>query len=49
MEDNKTEDHELASIVSHIQHKVNEISEEITQISHDKFIESDCFEQFNNV
>ena len=38
MEDN-TED---------IQDKVNEFSEEITQIPHDEFIESDCFEQFNN-
>ena len=48
MEDNKTEDHELASTISDIQDKVNEFSEEITQVSHDVFIERGCFEQFNN-
>ena len=49
MEDNNTEDHELASTISDIQGKVTEFSEEITQISHDEFIESDCFEKFNAV
>ena len=48
MEDNNTENHELASTISDIQDKVTEFSEEITQISHDEFIESHCFEQFNN-
>ena len=47
-EDNNTEDHELASTIPDIQDKVTEFSEEITQISHDEFIESHCFEQFNN-
>ena len=48
MEDNNTEDHEIASTISDIQDKVTKFSEEITQISHYEFIESDCFEQFNN-
>ena len=48
MEDNDTEDHELASTISDIQDKVTDFSEEITQISHDEFIESDCFEKFNS-
>ena len=48
MEDNNTEDHGLASTKSYIQDKVNKFSEEITQISHDEFLESDCFEQFRN-
>ena len=48
MEDNNTEESELASTISDIQDKVNKFSEDITQISHDEFIESDCFEQFNN-
>ena len=48
MEDNNTEDSELASTISDIQDKVNKFSEEITQISHDEFIESDRFEQFNS-
>ena len=48
MEDNNTEDSELASTISDIQVKVNKCSEDITQISHDEFIGSDCFEQFNN-
>ena len=48
MEDNNTEDHKLASTISDIQEKVTEFSEEITQISHDEFIERHCFEQFNN-
>lgn len=48
MEDNNTEHHESALTISNTQNKVNEFSEEITQISHDEFIDSDCFEQFNN-
>ena len=48
MEDNNTEDYELVSAISNIQDKVTEFSEEITQISHDEFIERHCFEQFNN-
>ena len=46
--ENNTENHEFASTISDIQDKVTEFSEEITQISHDEFIESHCFEQFNN-
>ena len=38
----------MASTVSDIQDKENEFSEEITQLSHEEFIESECFEQFNN-
>ena len=45
---NNTEDSELALTISDIQDKVNKFSEDITQISHDEFIESDCFERFNN-
>ena len=48
MENNNTKDHELASTISDIQDKVTEFSEEMTQISHDEFIESHCFEQFSN-
>ena len=48
MEDNKTEDSELAPTISDIQDKINKFSEDTTQISHDEFIESDCFEQFNH-
>ena len=48
MEDNNPEDSELASTISGIQDKVNKFSEDITQILRDEFIESDCFEQFNN-
>ena len=48
MEDNNTEDHELASTISDIQDKVTEFSEEITQIFHDEFIGNHCFEQFSN-
>ena len=48
MEDNDTEDSELAPTISDIQDKVNKFSEDTTQILHDEFIESDCFEQFNN-
>ena len=46
--ENNTENHEFASTISDIQDKVTEFSEEITQISHDEFIERHCFEQFNN-
>ena len=48
MEDNNAEHHESVLTISKTQNKVNEFSEEITQISHDEFIDSDCFEQFNN-
>ena len=48
VEYNNTEDHELASTISDIQDKVTEFSEVILQISHDEFIESSFFEQFNN-
>ena len=48
MEDNNPEDSELASTIFDIQDTVNKFSEDITQISHEEFIESDCFEQFNN-
>ena len=48
MKDNRTEDYELPTTKFDIQDKVNEFSEEITQSLHHEFIESDCFEQFNN-
>ena len=34
--------------MSDIHDKANEFSGEITQILNEEFIESDCFEQFNN-
>ena len=48
-EDNNTEDHKLAPNVPVIQYKLNQFSEEMTEILHDEFIERGCFEQFNNV
>ena len=48
MKDNSTEDYELPTTKFVIQDKVNEFSEERTQILHHEFIESDCFEQFNS-
>ena len=47
MKDKNTEGHELTSTISDIQDKVNEFSEEITQISDDEFTKSDCFECCN--
>lgn len=41
MEDNDVDNFELFSIISDMQEKLNDFYENITQVSHEDFIESD--------
>lgn len=48
MEHSNVNSFELSATLSDIQEITNYLHENISQDYHDVFIESDCFEQFNN-
>ena len=47
IEDSNVNSFELSSTISDLQEKLNDFLEKTTQVSHDYFIESDFFGQFN--